>query len=76
MMPPEDTRKIAIKQLRVSIDGDIHDAQVLASEIARGPGERELALCITKLQEAKMWAGQILGELGHKLPAEYRDESH
>lgn len=72
---PEITLTNAVKELRVSIDGDTRYAQSLAQEINRGPGGSEMALAITKLQEAKMWVGQVLGEIGHKLPEEYRDEA-
>ncbi len=65
----------AIKDQRVAIDACIKHGQQIAEAIARGKGGRELALSITKLQEAKMWCGQVLGELGHKLPEEYRDEA-
>lgn len=64
-----------IKALRVSIDERIQEGQALATTLNRGTGAREIALSITKLQEAKMWAGMALGELGHKLPEEYRDEA-
>lgn len=65
----------ATKALRVSIDASIKEARAVAQMINRGNGGREVALVITKLQEAKMWAGQALGEYGHKLPEEYRDEA-
>jgi hypothetical protein len=74
-MPSEETLEHAVKALRVSIDSDIKLAQGLAERIARGDGGREMALTITKLQEAKMWAGQVLGALGHLLPEAYRDEA-
>jgi len=38
-------------------------------------GKREWALVYTKLQEAKMWAGKILEELGSELPAQYQDKA-
>ena len=38
-------------------------------------GKRELALAYTKLQEAKMWTGKVLEELGSSLPKEFRDEA-
>lgn len=63
------------KALRVSIDACIKQAKALAESVNRGPGGRETALAITKLQEAKMWCGKVLEELGHKLPEEYRDEA-
>lgn len=31
----------------------------------RGEGGRELSLVITKLQEARLWAGEALKEMGH-----------
>ena len=65
----------AIKDQRVAIDACIKRNLQIAEVIARGKGGREIALSTTKLQEAKMWCGQALGELGHKLPEEYRDEA-
>lgn len=38
-------------------------------------GAREMALVRTKLQEAKMWTGKVLEQLGSKLPEEFRDEA-
>lgn len=64
-----------IKQMRVQVDACIRRERVIAERIARGDGGREVALSITKLQEAKMWLGQALGELGTLLPKEYRDFS-
>lgn len=63
------------KDLRVSIDIDIKAAQRLAERIARGAGGRNVALCITHLEDAKMRLGMALGDFGHKLPEEYRDEA-
>lgn len=64
-----------IKQQRVQIDACIRSTQRLAERINRGSAGREVALSITRLQEAKMWLGQALGELGTLLPPEYRDFS-
>lgn len=38
-------------------------------------GGRELALAHTKLQEAKMWMGKVLEELGSELPPQYADKA-
>ena len=38
-------------------------------------GKREWALVDTKLQEAKMWAGKVLEELGSELPEKYQDKA-
>lgn len=73
---PDTTLTTLIKELRVSIDATIQQAQKVAETINRGDAGREIALAITKLQEAKMWAGQALGAIGHKLPEEFRDEAN
>jgi hypothetical protein len=41
----------------------IQEAQSLAGVINRGKGGREVALAITKLQEARMWAEQARKEI-------------
>ena len=38
-------------------------------------GGREIALVYTHLQEAKMWMGKVLEELGSELPKEFQDKS-
>jgi len=78
-MGPRDL-KLDTHALRKAIDSVINQAKDLANNeevggIGRGPGGREVSLVITKLQEAKMWAGKILEELGSELPKEYRDEA-
>lgn len=65
-----------IKNLRVVIDSAIKEARGVAEGINGGDGGREIALSITKLEEAKMWAGKALGALGRELPEEYRDEAN
>lgn len=62
-----------VKTLRVEIDKNIVKAKRLLEQAPAGA--REMALVITKLQEAKMWAGQVLGELGTPLPPEFADKS-
>jgi hypothetical protein len=64
-----------VKALRVEVDAAIKHTQELSKKINRGTGGREVSLCITKLQEAKMWLGKVLEELGSALPPEYRDEA-
>ena len=64
-----------IKDLRVEIDRVTKQAKTVAEAIARGDGGREVSLTITKLEEAKMWAGKVLEAIGHLLPEEYRDEA-
>ena len=73
MQEPDLTAQV--KTLRVDIDRDIKEAQRLATLIARGTGGRNVALCITHLEDAKMRLGMALGDFGHKLPEEYRDEA-
>ncbi len=62
-----------VKKLRVNIDESIQDVEAYLA--GKHPGAREAALVKTKLQEAKMWAGQILGELGSLLPPEFQDKA-
>lgn len=64
-----------LHELRVEISKVIDYAEMIQSSIGRGDGGRELSLTITKLQEAKMWAGATLGALGSKLPEQYRDDA-
>jgi len=64
-----------IKILRVEIDKNIQESNKAKVSLGRDPGGREIALVVTKLEEAKMWAGKVLGEMGRKLPEEYRDEA-
>lgn len=64
-----------IKELRVSIDALRNKAAMLADQCRdEENGLVGMNHCVDKLVEAKMWAGQSLGELGHKLPVAYRDE--
>lgn len=72
---PETTIEQVIKTRRVDVDRCIKDVQKLAADINRGPGGRNVALAITHLEDAKMRLGMALGELGHKLPEEFRDEA-
>lgn len=63
MMTKED-----VHQFRKEIDACIVKAQA-------EPGSREMALVITKLQEAKMWAGKVLEAMGSELPVEFQDKA-
>src|SRR5260221_12381474 len=67
--------KTMIKALRVDIDHSMKSTQALATLLNRGDGARNVALAFTHLEDAKMRLGMALGDLGHKLPEEYRDES-
>lgn len=85
-MSPEDIvsnenllaqKTAALKGLRVEINTVLAHARDIADTlIQRGPGGRELSLSITNLQQGRQWAGEALGELGHKLPPEYRDDGN
>lgn len=60
-------------QMRKQIDGCIKDVKAVQDQKPE-KGGREVALCHTKLQEAKMWLGKALEEFGSELPEQYRDE--
>lgn len=68
-----------IHDSRKEIDGCIKKAQERANcnfgKVMGAVGKRENALVITKLQEAKMWAGKILEEMEAPFPEELRDEA-
>lgn len=52
---------VATKECRVAIDGVLQQVKGLK-------GSREVALCITKLQEAVMWLGMNLKAIGEPSP--------
>ena len=63
-----------LHEFRKQIDAMIQSAKrMLDSRPAKGG--REVALVHTKLQEAKMWAGKVLEELGSEMPKELQDKS-
>jgi len=64
-----------IHTLRQEVDGVIKHTNVLREYKGRVNGMREVKLAYTKLQEAKMWLGKVLEEIGSELPAQYRDEA-
>lgn len=64
---PEDVVQ-EIKTLRTHIDASIQEAKGLESS-------RAISLVITKLEEAKMWAGKRFEEIGRELPKEYQDKA-
>lgn len=64
--------------LRKHVDACIVEVDFLTAKIKDGTVEgagREVALAKTKLQEAKMWLGKVLEEMGSELPAEFQDKS-
>ena len=64
-----------IKQLRRKIDGEIQHAQALRDSRPE-KGGREISIVVTKLQEAKMWCGKVLEEMGSELPKEFQDKAN
>lgn len=64
-----------VHQLRKEIDASIVHFQNIQGQHGKQAGAREIALVVTKLQEAKMWAGKILESLGSELPTQYRDKA-
>jgi len=82
-MSEEMNTKGEIKKLRVAIDMTIETALMLRTwspqdqPIPNSPKSfvREMSLVITKLQEAKMWAGKCLEQIGSELPKEFQDKA-
>jgi hypothetical protein len=74
----KNTIRELLKNLRSETDRVIKMAQNISGDVIQGrESGREVSLAITKLQEAKMWLGQGIGELGEefKLPEQFRDEA-
>lgn len=63
--------------LRKLVDGVIRQVGDFKGNLASNglKGGREAALAYTKLQEAKMWLGKILEELGSPFPPELADKA-
>ncbi len=69
-----ETPQETLHSMRKSIDAIIQWTDELKQNRESGYG-REMALVHTKLQEAKMWAGKCLEQIGSKLPAEFQDKA-
>lgn len=73
--------EIELHDFRKEIDANIKKAiswkhsDEKVSTIEEEKMQREISLVITKLQEAKMWAGKILEAIGSPFPEELRDEA-
>jgi len=52
-----------IYETQAHLNHSLVDARKIAEQINRGTGGREVALAITKLQEAKMWLKQAVEEI-------------
>ena len=73
----EMTHQEKVHDIRQKIDGLISYVGMVKSDTREeySKGKREWSLVYTKLQEAKMWAGKVLEELGSELPEQYRDKA-
>ena len=72
MMP--DEQQTAVHNLRKQVDACITAVGTIKDQ-KPAKGGREFSLAYTKLQEAKMWLGKVLEELGSELPAQYTDKA-
>lgn len=64
-----DSEIKAVKEQRVAIDKSIQEVKGLVV----GAGMAEKTIALRKLQEAKMWLGQVLAELGAETPYIHAD---
>lgn len=60
---PYTTPQMQAVNTQDEIERALGEARLLASAINRGPGGREAALAITKLEEAQMWCDKAVLEL-------------
>ncbi len=68
MQPTPQHTETDVRTLRQDVDA-------LLQRLLTFTPSRELALVRTKLEEAKMWAGKELGNLGVQLPPQYADNA-
>ena len=71
----EYTTQEQVHNLRKAIDELIVHTAKMKTEAEPNKGIREFSLVYTKLQEAKMWAGKVLEEMGSELPKEFQDKA-
>lgn len=64
-------------RLRLEIDNCIKNVGLFKTDKREGYNlcTREASLAYTRLQEAKMWMGKCLEQLGSELPEEFRDKA-
>lgn len=60
-------------ETRKQIDAIIQNVALAKPNFTKGA--REVSLAYTKLQEAKMWIGKVLEELGSPFPPELADKA-
>lgn len=67
-----------VKDLRVKVDSCIQETELLKNteRFEFKDAKREAALAYTKLQEAKMWLGKVLEQMGNVFPEEFRDNAN
>ena len=73
----EMTHEEQIKDLRVQIDRLVQYAKRKRDDTRPeyAIGGREMALAVTKLEEAKMWLGKVFEAMGRELPKQYADKA-
>lgn len=78
MNESEMTYNEKVHDVRKKIDSIIQYVELIMDDVRPEyyHGKREAALAHTKLQEAKMWAGKILEQLGDELPKEFQDKAN
>ena len=74
-LPPVTYTQEQIHGLRKEVDAVIQSVGKLRAVHGHPKGMREVKLAYTKLQEAKMWLGKVLEELGSELPAQFQDKA-
>lgn len=72
MIKANEMNEHKIRKLRKDIHGLLEQYRDIYSSVLGG--ERELDISKQKLQEARMWLGKVLEEIGSELPKEYRDQ--
>ena len=71
----EMTQEEKVHDTRKKIDALIQYVGDQKNDARYVKGKREYALAYTKLQEAKMWMGKVLEEMGSELPPQFADKA-
>ncbi len=69
---PNEEQYAPVKDLRKQIDACVLSVDKLTEQYG---GSRALSLVRTKLEEAKMWGGKRLEELGSPFPKDLADKA-
>ena len=72
-MPEQTPEMLMVKELRVKVDAVMEEVKGKIKQVPMG--QAEMTLSWRNLQQAKMWLGKVLEELGSPFPKELADKA-